>query len=368
MKDLSELNIALAHDSFTQLGGAERVVEALHELFPQAPVFTTVLGRGLRPRYHNWDIRTSWLQVLYNFVPRLQFLLPFIPLAVSSLSLEGYDVILSSSSSWAKNIKVPKGVVHICYCHTPTRFLWVDGDYVDHEAPKILRPLVRPIIGWMRVWDLKGSSGVSQFIANSREVQKRIKSIYHRDSIIIEPFVDTVFWRPTKAKGDYFLLGGRLQAHKKTALIVEIFNELKLPLRVFGVGRQEKYLRSIAGPNISFLGRITDEDLRDEYSAAKGFIYPQLEDFGLMPLEAAACGTATLAYGQGGALETVQPGITGELFSTHDKDQIKRLVLDWQPQKYQQADLIDQAQNFSKEAFQGKIKDYLLKALGETRE
>jgi glycosyltransferase involved in cell wall biosynthesis len=386
------MRIALVHDSFTQEGGAERVVDAFHELFPDAPVFTLVMDRDLRYRYHNWDIRTSWLQIFYNFIPKLQFLLPFIPLAVSSLDLSQYDVVLSSSSSWAKNIRVQKNCAHICYCHTPTRFLWSDSNYVNQEVPAFLRFLVRPIIIWMKKWDYKGAQRVTSFIANSKEVQSRIKKYYNRESEIIHPFIDTTFWHQASSrviarrsaaddeailsntlekiaasasqspgllamtqKRGYFLLAGRLQAHKRNDLIVEIFNELGLALHVVGTGRQEKYLQSIAKDSTKFFGHISDEELREQYSGAKALIYPQLEDFGLMPLEAAACGTPTLAYGKGGALETIVAGETGEFFTDYDKEKIKQIISSWNLQKYSTDNLKAKAQKFSKEKFKANI-------------
>lgn len=320
------MRIALAHDSFTQLGGAERVIEALHEMFPDAPVFTLVVDYHLKNKYRTWDIRTSWLQVLYNFIPRLQYILPLIPAAVSSLKFDGYDAVISSSSGFVKNIKVPKNCVHVDYCHTPTRYLWTDGNYVRDEVPAVLQPFIWPLISWLKRWDYKGAQRVNYFIANSDEVQKRIQNVYQRTSTVIHPFIDTDFWRLSTGKSDYFLIAGRLQAHKNNELIIRIFNEIGLPLHVVGTGRQEKYLQSIAKPNISFLGKISDERLRDEYSGALGLIFPQLEDFGLMPLEAAACGTATLAYSRGGALETVVPGVTGEFFGAND---VARPFMGW---------------------------------------
>jgi glycosyltransferase involved in cell wall biosynthesis len=356
------MNIALAHDSFTQAGGAERVVDVFHEMYPEAPVFTLVLDRKFKDKYQGWDIRTSWLQVLYNFIPRLQYLLPFIPPAVSSLKFDGYDLIISSSSSWIKNIKVPKNCAHICYCHTPTRFLWVDDKYLDQELPRFLKPIkfiILWFLGWMRRWDFKGAQRVTRFIANSKEVQQRIKQFYHRDSEVIYPFIDTGFWRPVSSKGDYFLIAGRLQAHKHNDLVIEIFNDLKIPLHIVGTGRQDKYLKSIALENIKFLGRISDEQLREEYSGAKGLISPQLEDFGLIPLEAAACGTATLGLGQGGNLETIIPGVTGELFEDYDRKKIKKMILDWDPQKYSTGQLRQHAEKFSKNNFIQQILECL---------
>ena len=209
----------------------------------------------------------------------------------------------------------------------------------------------------MTKWDTQGSKRVNIFIANSKEVQKRIAEVYRRDSEVIYPAIDTDFWKPTILKQEYFLVAGRLQAHKRIDFIIKCFNELGLPLHVVGTGRQESYLRSISKHNIKFLGRIPDEKLRDEYSGASGFIYPQMEDFGLMPLEAAACGTPTLAFARGGALETVIPGKTGELFESYDQEKIKEIILNWLPAKYQPEELKNQALKFSKDTFKKRIKD-----------
>ncbi|HYV33392.1 MAG TPA: glycosyltransferase, partial [Candidatus Limnocylindria bacterium] len=221
------------------------------------------------------------------------------------------------------------------------------------------RPFARVVLSRMKQWDYKGAQRVNFFIANSKEVQNRIQKYYNRESRVIYPFVDTEFWKSTKPKSNYFLLAGRLQAHKKNELIVKIFNELNLPLHIVGSGRQENYLKSIAKPNITFLGRVDDNQLKDEYSAALGFIYPQLEDFGLMPLEAAACGTATLAYTHGGALETVLPGKTGELFESYDKNKIKQIILKWDYKIYQPDVLQIQTEKFSKQKFKESIQNFI---------
>lgn len=353
------MKIALAHDSFTQMGGAERVVEVLREMFPTAPVYALVIDKRLRDRYEHWNIRTTWLQNFYNLIPKLQYWLLLIPWAVSSIKIEDVDVIISSSSGFVKNIKVPKNCVHINYCHTPARFLWVDDDYIKQEVPLILRPVIKPFLKWMKKWDLQGAQRVNRFIANSKEVQKRISDVYHRTSTVVQAAIDTEFWRPTGLKSDYFLVAGRLQAHKKIDWVVEIFNALSRPLHVVGTGRQEKYLKSIARPNIKFLGRITDEQLRDEYSGALALIYPQVEDFGLEPLEAAACGTLTIAYAQAGSLETVVPGVNGELFGDYDKERAKKLILQWNPRKNNIDILRYHAEKFNKEKFKLKILEFI---------
>ena len=234
------MKIAIVHDSFTQMGGAERVVEHLHELFPGAPVFTLVFDPKFKEKYKTWDIRTSPLQTLYLALGKFQYLLPWIPWAVDQLDFSGFDVVISSSSGFVKNIRVPKTVKHICYCHTPPRFLWIDKNYVKQEVPFLLRPFVKYLLSKMRKWDLAGSKRVTQFIANSIEVQKRILSVYQCTSTVVYPGVDVNFWQKTVEKQDYFLIAGRLQPHKNNELIVEIFNELGLLLHVVGTGRQEE--------------------------------------------------------------------------------------------------------------------------------
>src|SRR3989344_1806572 len=353
------MKIALVHDSFTQMGGAERIAEILHELFPSAAVYTLVLDKKFYQKYQDWNIKTTWLQYFYNLIPKLQYWLFLIPWAVKSIDIKDVDLVISSSSGFTKNITVPKGCLHINYCHTPTRFLWIDEDYVNQEVPVVLRPIVRTFLKWMRGWDFEGAQRVRYFIANSKEVQKRIWDAYHRQSEIIYPPIDANFWQSTTSKSDYFLVAGRLQAHKKVDFIVEIFNELGLPLHVVGTGRQENFLRSRAKSNVKFLGRVSDERLRDEYSGAKAFIYPQVEDFGLMPPEAAACGTPTLAYAKGGALETVIPGVTGELFDSYDKRKIKQMILDWQTAKYSILELKFHAKKFSKKVFKEQIFKFI---------
>lgn len=355
------MKIALAHDSFTQLGGAERVVEAFHEMYPSAPVFTLVLDKDLKSKYKDWDIRTSWLQVLYNIVPKLQWLLPFIPLAVRSLSFEGYDIVLSSSSGFIKNIKVPKKTKHINYCHTPTRFLWLDKNYLNQEVPKFLKFLVYPVIYFMKKWDFKGAQRVTEFVSNSNEVKKRIKTLYKRDSIVIYPFIESEFWHKTTPKENYFLLVNRLQAHKNNEFVINIFNELNIPLHIVGTGRQEKFLKSIAKSNIRFLGRIDDEKLINEYSSALALIYPQNEDFGLVPLEAAMCGTATLAYGKGGALETVVEGKTGIFFNSYDSSEILKIINNWDSYKFDESALVNHAKTFNKQNFKQQILEVVNK-------
>jgi glycosyltransferase involved in cell wall biosynthesis len=355
--------IAIVHDSFTQQGGAERVVEFLHKIFPTAKVYTLVLDKRLQ-KYVAWPIQTSWLQSLYNLYPKLQYWLLFLPRAVNSLNPEA-KIIISSSAGFVKNIKPPAGALHISYCHTPARFLWQESeDYVKQEVPFWLRPLVNLYLRRMRKWDLQGTTGVDYFIANSKETQQRILKTYTRKSEVIYPCVDTNFWQPTKIKQNNFLMAGRLQEHKNFKDVILLFNRLRLPLHIAGTGRSEQHLKALAHSNIKFLGKISDEALRDEYSQALGFIYPQIEDFGLMPLEAACCGTPTLARRFAGSLETVKENVTGKFFSGDFKE-LGEILLNWDSRQFKSEDLINWGKKFNFENFKQQILNFVNKVAHE---
>lgn len=353
------MKVILAHDSFTQNGGAERVFAGMQECFPDSPVYTLAVDSKMRSTVRNWRVITSPLQWWYNQVGSLQKLFPLIPIFLRWFRTEPADVLLSSSSAYLKGLIKPAGGIHINYCHTPTRFVWSDFSYALKEIPVLLRPLAWLYLQWLKRWDLKQAERIDYFIANSKEVQTRIKRYYHRDAPIIHPFIDTEFWRPTKAKGDYFLIAGRLAPYKQHDMVIEVFNILGIPLHVVGTGRAEGYLRSIAKSNITFLGAVTDEVLRDEYSGAQAFIYPQLEDFGIMPLEAAACGTPTIALAEGGSLETVIDGATGRLLQPLNAQTLSDVVADWDSARFRPADLSAHALRFSKVRFQQELKDFV---------
>ncbi len=359
------MNIVIAHDSITQLGGAERVAFEFHALYPEAPFFTIVVDSKHHAVAARMKAIASPLQKLYEFHPKLQHWLVLIPWAVENLAIPPAEVVLSSSSSFIKGLRKPAGSIHIDYCHTPTRFLWIDEGYVNQEVPALIRPLVKQVLKRLRIWDQRAAQRVDYFIANSHEVQKRIKQIYKRDSEVIYPYIDEQFWKPTRAKGDYFLIAGRLQPHKGNDVVIKAFNQLGLPLHVVGVGRQEQYLKSIAKDNITFL-HATDEQLRDEYSGARGFIYPQFEDLGLMPIEAAACGTATLGLAKGGSLETIVPGITGELIPEVTVESVMHAVKAWNEHAYDRAKLLQHTEQFSRAVFDLKITQFVAAAYNKT--
>jgi glycosyltransferase involved in cell wall biosynthesis len=357
------MKIALVHDSLTQLGGAERVVDSFHEIYPEAPLFVLVFNQKLAENYQGWKIVSSPLQYAYKLTHSLQYLLPLIPLSLRFFNFSQFDLVLSSSSGWAKGIRVPKRTVHINYCHTPARFLWLEENkYISEELPVLLRPfkfVLRWILEVLRRWDYKAAQRVDYFIANSENTKQRIQKYYNRSSQVIHPFVSTEFFYPTVEKENYFLLAGRLQAHKRTDIVIQAFNALGLPLKIAGTGRAVQKLRAIAGPTIQFIGRVSDEELRDLYSGAQAFIYPQEEDFGIMPLEAMACGTPVIAYGKGGVLETVISDKTGIFFDSQTPEEIIKAMQKFQTVKFSSEDLFDRAQEFSKGVFENKIKDFV---------
>lgn len=353
------MSVILAHDSFTQYGGAERVFEGLHELYPDAPVVTLVVDEKFRDYTKGWKIIPSSLQRWYLIWPHFKHFLLLLPWGTKSLSTRGYDLVISSSSLLLKGLQTDPGAIHINYCHTPVRFIWSEPNYVNQEVPWLLRGIIRSYLKYLKKWDYQAAQKVTHFIANCREVQDRIQKFYGRSSTIIHPFINTQFWHSTKPKGNYFLIAGRLVAHKDNDVVIKVFNELGWPLRVVGTGSDEQRLKRLASNNITFLGRLDDEQLRDEYSGARGFIYPQYEDFGIMPIEAAACGTATLALGKGGSLETVIPGVTGELMPELSHEVLKSYVQQWEESKYSIESMQNHVQQFSKERFQKQILNFV---------
>ncbi len=355
--NLKDEDVVLAHDSFTQFGGAERFFEGVHKIFPTSPVVTLVVDEKFRQKFPNWKFITSPLQTLYAIYPKLTHYFAIIPLILNFWNpfKAKPKLILSTSSSYIKGLYKPSGTKHINYCHTPTRFLWVDPEFALREIPSLLRPIAKMFFAWQRKWDLAAAKKVDFFIANSKEIQRRLKKVYNRDSEVIYPFVDVDFWKPTQPKQDYFLIAGRLQYAKGLETVIAAFNELCWPLHVAGTGRFERELKTMAKSNVTFLGYVSDEELRQQYSGARGFIYPQLEDFGLMPLEAALCGTATIGLAKGGSLETIIPGKTGELLETITVETLIEALKNWKDTKYNQSELIAHAQQFSKPAFKDKI-------------
>lgn len=364
------MRVALVHDYLNQYGGAERVLEALHALYPDAPVYTSLYDRRAMPEaFRLWDIRTSFLQRLPRRVALARLYLPWYPYAFESFDLRGYDFILSSSSAFAKGVIPPAGARHICYCHNPARFLWDTASYLGRE------PLGRPA-GWLlagvlhrlRLWDVAVNLRVDAFIANSRTVAARIARYYRRESTVIHPPVDVSSFPLAQEEGHYFLAGGRLVPYKRLDLAVAACTRLKLPLVVFGEGRDRARLERLAGPTVRFVGRVSEEELRRLYLDCRALLFPGEEDFGIAPLEAMACGRPVIAYGAGGALETIVAGRTGLLFSSQEEEALLEALASFRDDDFDPVEIRRHAEQFDVSRFQENVRNFVQQVWNSGRE
>lgn len=351
------MKIAIVHDYLNQFGGAERVVQALHELWPDAPIYTSIYdAERLSADFKKMDIRTSFMQRFPFIFALFKFYLLFYPLAFESFDLSEYDLIITSSSAWAKGIKKRPGQVHLCYCYSPMRFVWRYDDYVKKESfPGWLKLVLPAILKPIRKWDLETVTGVDQFIAISATIKKRIAQIYHRESVIIYPPVETELFKPAGLDHDYFLVISRLNAYKRIDLVVEAFNQLDLPLKIIGGGPELGRLKELARPNIEFLGRLPDERVAKYLAECRALIFPGEEDFGIVPVEAMACGRPVIAYRAGGARETIVDGETGLFFERQTVEELMGAVKKFQFMTFSKDKIRRQAERFGKSVFQTKM-------------
>ncbi|HST05471.1 MAG TPA: glycosyltransferase [Chloroflexia bacterium] len=362
-------NVAIVHDYLNQYGGAERVLEALHDVYPSAPVYTSIYAPEKMPaRYRKWQIHTSFMQRLPKVAELHQLYLPLYPTAFEQFNLSKYKVVLSSSSAFAKGVITRSDTLHVCYCHAPMRFAWNYHDYVGGERWARRTRLVLPLVmTYVRLWDEVSSRRVDAFIANSRVVAHRIRKRYGRKATIINPPVNTRLYTPHRdgSHGDYFLVVSRMIPYKRLDIVVDAFTKLKLPLKVVGSGRQEAALRASAGPNIEFMGPVGDPRLKELYANCRAFIFPGEEDFGITPLEAQASGRPVIAYGAGGALETVVQGVTGEFFGTQTAECLAETVSRFDESRYNSQAIRKHAENFDTEVFKGKIAAFIASSVTE---
>ncbi len=363
----SALRVALVHDWLNQIGGAENVLETLVGMFPGAPVFTSMYAAHIMPAaYRAWDIRTTFMQRLPGIFTHHQAYMPIYPLAFSRMNLAGHDVVLSNKSGFCHGAPAPRGATHICYCLTPTRFLW---QYEAYRARESLRPTVdlalRPVIARLRRWDFAAAQRVHHFIAISTEIQERIRRFYGRESTIIHPPVDVSRFQPSgEPPGDYFLAGGRLIPYKRTDLAVQACTELGLKLLVYGDGRDRGALEQMAGPSVTFLGRVSWDALAKLYQGAKAFIFPGLEDFGIAPVEAQAAGRPVIAFAAGGALDTVLPGQTGEFFGEQRVEALMAVLSRFDADAYSPTDCRANAERFGTQRFERELSAHMTNAIG----
>lgn len=362
MPKKSALKVAIVHDWLIG-GGAERVVYELHKLYPDAPIYTSYATAQWRKRLDN-KVITGFLQhwpfsVLRKFIPILRIWW------FSRLRLADYDLVISSSGAEAKGIRVPKGTLHINYCHAPTHYYWSRYDeYMEHPGFGALDPLARFglkfFVGPLRKWDYKAAQRPDFIIANSTHTKNEIKKYYGREATVINPPVDIDrFARVSSDKRRGFLAGGRLTPYKRNDLAVQACTKLGLPLTVYGNGPDRKRLESMAGPTVTFTGFISDEAVAKLFASSEAFIFPLLDDFGVVGIEALAAGTPVIAYKAGGALDYVVEGKTGQFFDKQTVASLTKALQAFQPKRFDSVIIKKYAQQFSPEKFRNSVKNFV---------
>ena len=357
------MKVAIVHDWLVSNGGAENCLEVFCELFPGADVYTLIYNPAAirSEKIKRMKIRTSFIQNLPCGRKFYRHYLPLMPYAVESFNLEGYDFILSSSHCVAKGARAQKGARHLCYCYTPMRYVWeMYGAYFDKRQTRLLASLAMPFFAnHLRKWDVASSKRVHKFVAISETVRARIKEHYETDADVLFPPVDTGFFGNTGEKReDFFLVVSRFVPYKRIGLAVAAFNRLGLPLVVIGGGPGEKELRKMAGKNTRILTEQSGESIRSHYSRCRALVFCGLEDFGIVPLEAQACGAPVIAFGQGGLKETVVEGKTGVFFAEQTETALAETVKKFSLMKFSEKDAVDNALKYSRDKFKAGFKEY----------
>lgn len=356
------LKVAIVHDWLVG-GGAELVVEQLHVLYPDAPIYTSYATKEWRTRLDG-AVRTGWLQhlgPLRKFIPFLRIWW------FTRLDLSDYDLVISSSGSEAKGIKVPENTLHINYCHAPTHYYWSRYDeYMKQPGfgafDWLARIGLRLLVGPLRKWDYRAAQRPDHMIANSRHIQAEIKKYYGRDSTVIHPPIYMErFQKPENQKRPRhgFLVAARQTPYKRLDIAIEACNQIEEILTVIGDGPDHARLRKLAGHDITFLGKVADTVAEEEFASAQAFIFPGLDDFGITPVEALASGTPVIAYRAGGALDYVIPGKTGEFFDEQTPESLAKVLRSFKPERYSSSAIAVFARRFSKEHFQQNMRRYI---------
>lgn len=364
---LVRLRVAVVHDWLVTFAGAERVLEQILALFPQAEVFTTVdlLDETQRGFLGGARVHTSFLDRLPGWLRRRhRGLLPLMPLAVEQFDLSGFDLVISSSHAVAKGVITGPHQLHISYCHSPIRYAWdLQHEYLRQSGLTGLRSaLARAMLHYVRNWDSRTANGVDSFIANSRFIARRVHKIYRRKATIIHPPVDVDRFSPGTGRDDFYLAASRLVPYKRIPLIVEAFAGLPdRRLVVIGDGPELRRACAAAGPNVEILGYQPDPVLLDHLQRARAFVFAAEEDFGILPVEAQACGTPVIAYGAGGALDTVVDGVTGVLFDRQTVASITRAVARFERQEasFSPAVIRRNAERFSAATFRDRFHAFV---------
>ena len=382
------MKVALVHDWIAGMRGGEKVLEVFCELFPHAHLYTLLHNKGsASDTIENMDIRTSFIQHLPLAKRKYRYFLPVFPTAIERFDLRGYDVVLSSSHCVAKGVMTGPHTLHVCYCFTPMRYIWdmYDQYFTGERSGGMTRLAASFVRNYLRKWDVKSSRRVNRFVAISKYVAERIKKHYNREPDIIFPPVDCSYFKSSSSSGDFYLMVSPLAPNKRVDIGINAFNKLGIPLKVIGSGQEESRLRGIANRNIELMGWQSDETVRDHYAAYKALIFPGIDDFGIVPLEAQASGKPVIAYGGGGALETIIPidndrlkmksengqseNATGIFFYEQTPESLAQAVLHFEDIKdsFNKQEIRKNAKFFDRAIFKDKIKKYIEKQYKEFR-
>ena len=362
------MKIAVAHDWLNRYGGGEVVVEAIHELYPDAPVYTSLYAPAYMPAfYQEWDIRTSFMQRVPGVNRYFRALLPLFPIAFENFDLTEYDLILSSTSAWALGVVPGPDTIHICYFHAPMRY--VRGFYYEtaRRFPGLLRVPLALVIHYLRIWDIACAHRVDHFVANSRYVARKIQKYYGRSAKVIHPPVDTEYFTPIDEDGGYYLVVSRLRPRKRIDIAIEACNRLGLPLKIIGAGSERKRLEAMAGPTVELLGFIPHSQLRPYVARCRGLIQTSMEDFGIAPIEAQATGRPVVAYGAGGALETVVNGQTGLLFPEQTAEGLMEVLEHMELLSFDKEVIRAHAMGFSRARFLREYSSFVSSKVAEAQ-
>ena len=359
---INKLKVALVADWITNPGGDDKVIWSLHEIFPRAPIYTTIYDAKAMPHYHSCDIRTTYLNKLPLNKRKSQLLVPMMFDALRKFDFSDYDVIISSSHTVGKSINKPAHAIHICYCHTPLRYVWAPE--IDDLSKRVkLGALKKPLLRFLKKKDLESAQSVDYFIANSRTIADRIKMAYGKSSTVIYPPVDVKKYLPDKktVKKDYYFSAGRLIPYKKNDLIIRACQKLNKKLIIAGTGPELDSLRTLARGKTKLLGYIEDEKLIQYLQYAKALVFAADEDFGIVPVEAMAAGTPVVALGRGGTKETVVDGKTGILFNDQTVSGLVGAIGKLERNDIKASDCIKQSRKFDKKIFKEKIIKFVKK-------
>ncbi len=362
---MAESKVVLLHDWLTGFRGGERVLEAMCELYKDAPLYTLIYDKGsASPLIEDRKITVSALNKIPGISTHYRKFLPFFPSAIDNLKIkENAQVVLSSSHCVIKGLKKPKGSIHISYIHSPMRYMYDQFEvYFGKHAPLYQQLGAKAFRSYITNWDIKSNENVDYMIANSAFIQKRIKQYYNRESVVIHPFVDLKDFRPLQSgpnkKEDFYLMVTAFAPNKRVDLAIETFNQNKKRLKIIGSGQQEKWLKSIANPNIEFYGNLSREEVIQNMRSARGFIFPGVEDFGITPLESLASGTPVIAFKEGGVLETLTPE-TATFFTEATSQSLNDAINRFEKENFDLKNLYERAEEFSKESFQKKISNFI---------